>query len=129
MKVGVFLRNCWHLLQGDVRSASRMDMEVAMEESSRVGAECFFIDQDAHVLQKEIIKEYIGRSCRKDYHECDKLLKRMNTTRAFWQEYGSALKEANPEEVSFCCLSVLCDYFQRFSYINNAPNNMKIHTT
>ncbi|MCL7042247.1 hypothetical protein MKW94_024205 [Papaver nudicaule] len=48
IKVGVFIRNCLHLLRGEVMP-SNSEFRVAMQEASRLGAGCFYIDQNYDV--------------------------------------------------------------------------------
>ncbi|KAI3926154.1 hypothetical protein MKW98_028290 [Papaver atlanticum] len=99
-KVGMFVRNLLHLWRGEIL-APNCEFWVAMEEASRVGAGCFFIDQDEDVTDEQLFNlvrssESICQS-HKRVIKADRKKKEEDYTRSPYQELNSYWKDVSPE--------------------------------
>ncbi|KAI3914189.1 hypothetical protein MKW92_002782, partial [Papaver armeniacum] len=99
-KVGMFVHNCLHLLRGEVRP-SNSEFRVAMEEASRVGAGCFFIDQNIDVtiqrfrsVSSDLIRQFNENERVNEGYE---LMRKEGYTRSSIHELQSIEKDVYPE--------------------------------
>ncbi|KAI3914188.1 hypothetical protein MKW92_002781, partial [Papaver armeniacum] len=100
MKVGMFIRNCLHLWRREVIPPHH-EFWVAMQESSRVGAECFFIDQDDDVTEQQLSNlisfdpdPYDNERLAEAYEQLEK----EGYTRSATKELLSVEKDVFPED-------------------------------
>ncbi|KAI3871728.1 hypothetical protein MKW92_004738 [Papaver armeniacum] len=98
--VGMFIRNCLHLLRREV-TPSNSEFRVAMEEAASVGAGCFFIDQNIDVTYLKLVDLFI--SSDSIWHSFQKVaevykqIKKEDYTRSSIQEVSSYWKDISPE--------------------------------
>ncbi|KAI3926149.1 hypothetical protein MKW98_028285 [Papaver atlanticum] len=100
MKVGMFIHNCFHLWRGEI-IPSNCEFRVAMEEASRVGAGCYFIDQNIDVFGQQLYNLLISsdsiQQSNERFLEAQKQIKYEDFTRSSNQELNSFLKDVCPE--------------------------------
>ncbi|KAI3947430.1 hypothetical protein MKW92_048570 [Papaver armeniacum] len=99
-KVGMFIRNCLHLLRGEV-IPSNSEFRVAVEEAASMGAGCFFIDQNKDVTYQKLVN--LVKSSDSIWHSFQKVgkvykqIKKEDYTRSLNQIVHRFWKDVSPE--------------------------------
>ncbi|RZC44182.1 hypothetical protein C5167_037130 [Papaver somniferum] len=110
MKIGIFFLSCWYRRLHANGTFPGLEFKVAIEESSRVGATYFCIDQDSDVTLQQVSKVFSFNSLRKVYTRILDELKKprqmiqhhtdfidVEYTRSLVKEMGSYQKKLWPE--------------------------------
>ncbi|MCL7050538.1 hypothetical protein MKW94_029381, partial [Papaver nudicaule] len=102
-KVGLFIRNYLQLLRGEVIPANN-EFRVAMENASRMGAGCFFIDQNFDLMNQKLVNLVKSSdSIRQSFERVLEAYRQKNkdtvlyATRSSAQELNRFWKDVSPE--------------------------------
>ncbi|RZC44183.1 hypothetical protein C5167_037128 [Papaver somniferum] len=101
MKIYIFLVNCRRRRMHGYGITPGLEFKVAIEESSRVGASCFYIDQDIKVTHQQLSKVPSFDLLWKAY--CDSKIRVLTDfaygqyTRSFVREIGGNQKKRCPD--------------------------------
>ncbi|KAI3867268.1 hypothetical protein MKW98_001702 [Papaver atlanticum] len=104
VKLGMFLTNCHHRRLFAHGIFPGLDFKVAMEESSRVGARCFYIDQDIDVINQQSPKSSFFDLLMETF--CIKVRGEVEYTRSYVHEMYSLHKKLFPDRYKWLgCLT------------------------
>ncbi|XP_026427521.1 uncharacterized protein LOC113323424 isoform X2 [Papaver somniferum] len=95
VKLGMFLTNCQLRRLFAHGIFPGLDFKVAMEESSRVGARCFYIDQDIDVIDQQSPKSSLFDLLMETF--CTKARGEVEYTRSYAHEMYSLHKKLFPD--------------------------------